>query len=84
MKIVIKDIFLKQIGVEYSKNLHDLHSDLPFLPEIMRINKCNKLICNLYDKNNYVVYIRFLKPALHHGLVLKKVHNVIHFNQEAQ
>ena len=32
------------------KYLHDLHSDLLFLPETMKINKCNKLVCNLYDK----------------------------------
>ena len=38
------------VEVEYSKNLIDLHSDLPFLPERMKINKCNKLVCNLYDK----------------------------------
>ena len=34
----------------YPENLHDLHSDLPFLPERMKINKCTKLVCNLYDK----------------------------------
>ena len=34
----------------YPENLHDLHRDLPFLPERMKINKCTKLICNLYDK----------------------------------
>ena len=60
------------VDVEYPKNLHDLHSDLPFLPERMKINKCSKLVCNLYDKNNYVVHIRSLKQALNHGLILKK------------
>ena len=49
----------------------------------MKINKCNKLVCNLYDENNYVVHIRSLKQALDHGLILKKVHKVIQFNQEA-
>ena len=34
-------------------------------------------------KNNYVVHIRSLKQTLHHGLILKKVHKVIDFNQEA-
>ena len=48
----------------------------------MKINKCNKLVCNLYDKNNYVVHIRSLKQALDHG-ILKKVHKVIQFNLEA-
>ena len=58
-----------------------MHSDLPFLPERMKINKCSKLVCNLYDKKN--VHIRSLKQALNHGLILKKVHRVIQFNQEA-
>ena len=60
-----------------------LHSDLPFLPGRMKTNKCNKLVCNLYDKNNYVVHIRSLKQALNHGLIFKKVHRVIQFNQKA-
>ena len=39
-----------EVDVEYSKDLHDLHSNLPFLPEIIKINECNLLVCNLYDK----------------------------------
>ena len=60
-----------------------MHNDLPFLPERMKINKSNKLVCNLYDKNNYVVHIGSLDQALCCGLILKKVHKVIQFNQEA-
>ena len=36
----------------------------------------------MYDKNNYVVYIRSLKQALDYGLTLKKVFRVMQFNQE--
>ena len=50
----------------------------------MKINKCNKLVCDLYDKNNYVFHIRSLKQALNHDLILKKVHRVIQFNQKAR
>ena len=32
---------------------------------------------------NYVAHIRALKQALNHGLIFKKVHRVIEFNQEA-
>ena len=49
----------------------------------MKTNKCIKLLCNLYDKNSYVLHTRALKQALTHGLILKKVHRVIQFNQEA-
>ena len=75
--------YILEVDPKYPKNLHDLHSDLPFVPEGMKINNCNKLICNLYDKNNNVVHIRSLKQALDHGLILKKVHRVIQFNQKA-
>ena len=47
----------------------------------MKINKCNKLVCYLYDKKNYVVHIRAFKQALDHVLVFKKVRRVIKFNQ---
>ena len=42
--------YILEVDVEYPKNLHALHSDLPFLPEKMKINKCHKLVCNLYNK----------------------------------
>ena len=60
-----------------------MHSDLPFLPKRMKINKCGKLVSNLYDKNNYVIHIRSLKQTLDHGLILKKVHRAIQFIQKA-
>ena len=49
----------------------------------MKIDKCKKLVCNLYNKKKYVVHVRSLKQALNHELILKKVHRVIQFNQEA-
>ena len=55
---------------------------MPFLPEKMKIDKTQKLVCNLCDKKKYVEHIRILKQALNHGLKLKKVHRVIEFNQE--
>ena len=75
--------YILEADVEYPKRLHNCHNDLPFLPEIMKIKKYNKLVCNLYDKkNNYVAHIRTLKQALNHGLILKKEHKVIQYNQK--
>ena len=59
--------YILDIDIEYPRELHDLHSDLT-----LKINKCNKLVCNLYVI--YIVHIRSLKQALNHGLILKKVH----------
>ena len=39
--------YILEVDVRYLERLHELHSDLPFLPERMEINKCNKLVCNL-------------------------------------
>ena len=48
----------------------------------MKINKFDKLVCNLNDKEKYPVHILALKQALNHGLKLKKVHSVTEFRQE--
>ena len=74
--------YILEVDVKYQKKLHDLHSDLPFLPKRMKIDKCKELVCNLCNKKKYVVHIRSLKQALNHGLKLKKVHRIIEFNQE--
>ena len=53
--------YILEVAVEYPKDLHGLHEDLPFLPERMKIGKCKELECNFYDKKNYVVHIRSFK-----------------------
>ena len=45
------------------------------------MRKVEKLLPSLKDKNTCVVNIIKLKQALKHGLKLKKVHNVIKFEQ---
>ena len=75
--------YILEEDVKYPKRLHELHSDLPFLSERMKIDKCNKLVCNLFNKKKYVTHITSLKQALNHGLKLKKIHRIIEFNQEA-
>ena len=70
--------------VQYLAKLHELNNDLPFLPEGMNVEKLEKLVANLHDKNQYVIYIRNLKQTLNHGIVLKKVHRVTISNQNAR
>ena len=64
--------YIVEVGVQYPKKLHDLHSDLPFLPRRIKIDKCKKLVCNLQNKKKNVVHIKSLKQALNHGLKLKR------------
>ena len=46
---VNKGYFL-EVDVKYPKNLFNLHKDLSFLLERNKIWKCNKLICDIQDK----------------------------------
>ena len=64
--------YILEVDVEYPKDLHNLHYDRPLLSERMKTKKCNKLVCNFYDKKEYVTHIRALKQPLTHGLILKK------------
>ena len=53
--------YILEVNVKYPKRLHELHSDLPFLSERMEVNKCKKLVCNLFIKKKYVAHIDTLK-----------------------
>ena len=75
--------YILEVDVRYPKRIHKLHSDLPFLSERMKIDKCNKLVCNLFNKKKYVTHINSFKRALNHRLKLQKIHRIIKFNQEA-
>ena len=46
--------YILEVDVKYPKRLHELRSDLPFLSEKMKIDKCNKLACNLFNKKNTI------------------------------
>ena len=44
--------YILEVDVKYPKKFYDIHSDLPFLPKRMKIDKCEKLVCNLLNKKN--------------------------------
>ena len=43
----------------------------------MKIGKFEKPAANLHDRAECLIYIRNLKQALNHRLVLKRVHRII-------
>ena len=61
--------YLLEVDTQYPEKLHELHDDLPFLPDKIKIEKFEKPEANLHDKSEYVTLIRKLKQALNHGLV---------------
>ena len=66
-----------EVDVQYIEKIDELHNDLPFLPEMMRIEKFEKLVSNLLDKTEYVILRRS------HEFVLRKVYNESKSNQNA-
>ena len=77
----MKDISLKLMFNTQNNYMNFIISYHFYLKE-RNLKKFEKLVANLHDKNEYVFHIRNLKQALNHGLILKKVHRVIKFNQE--
>ena len=65
--------YILEVDVKYPEKLRCVHSDLPFSPERMKINKCEKLVCNTCNKENYIIHMVSLKQALNHRLILKRV-----------
>ena len=78
--------YFLEVDIKYPKKLFDSHKDLQFLPDKKKkkkIEKVEKLICTIEDKEKYAIHIRALKQALNYGLKLKEVDRVIKFDQEA-
>ena len=76
-----KEYFL-EFHFQCQEHLHSFLKVLPFLPERMNVEKVQKFVAILHNKTEFAVYMRNIKQGLSHGLVLKKVHRVIHFNQK--
>ena len=47
-----------EVDLEYSRSLHDLHSDYPLAPEQIKRKKVDKLIPNLWNKKEYVIHYK--------------------------
>lgn len=76
--------YIFEVDLDYPKELHELHNDYPFCAEKRNVpgtKNVQKLLLTLFDKKNYVIHYRMLKLVLEHGLVLKKIHRVLQFEQ---
>ena len=71
-----------EVDLDYPKERHDLHNDPPLAPERILVNKVEKLIPTLNNKEKYVIHHRNLKQYIEMGLKLKKIHRIIKFKEE--
>ena len=69
--------YFLEVDIDYPKELFNFHKDLPFSPERKKVEKVEKLICSIEDKEKYVIHIRALKQALNHGLKLGIENNLV-------
>ncbi|KAL9889479.1 uncharacterized protein ACN427_008796 [Glossina fuscipes fuscipes] len=75
--------YILEVDLEYPPSLHDYHNDLPFCAENKKNAhmKCSKLLTDLNDKTHYVIHYRNLQQCIRHGVVLRKIHKILKFNQ---
>lgn len=75
--------YVLEVDIMYPTHLHVKHNDLPFLPENKTVvgTKEKKLLTTLEAKYNYVCHFVILKQAISHGLVIRKIHRILQFNQ---
>ena len=56
--------YFLEVDVQFPEKLHELHDNLPILPERMKLKKAEKLVANLHDNFEYVIQIKNLEKAL--------------------
>ena len=64
--------YILKVDIEYPKDLHNLHSDLPFLSKRIKIKKCNKLVYNLHDKKRICCSYKSPKTSIKSWTDIKK------------
>ena len=69
--------YFLEVDIQYLEKLHELHHDLSFPSERIKIEKVKKLVANLRDKTEYITYMKNLKNTLNQRVVFKKIRRVI-------
>lgn len=77
--------YILEVDLEYPHSLHDLHNDYPFCAEtkLPIEGKIKKLLLTFDNKTNYVVHYANLKLYIKKGLICKKIHRILTFNQSS-
>lgn len=70
--------YILDVSVKYPEHLQEAHNDITFLPQRKK-SKSVKNLCVFYK--TYAIHIKALRQALDHGLVPRRVHQVIEFRE---
>ena len=70
---------IPEVDLEYPKELHELHNDYPSAPELVKVNKIEKLIPNLNNKSKYIIHHEPVKIYENLGLKITEIHRGIKF-----
>ena len=62
---------IMEVDVEYPEELHKLHSNVPVLPKIMKIDSWAAFLQSVWQKN-YVMHIIALRQGFDNWLILQK------------
>ena len=65
--------YIFEVEVEYPKYIRMLHSDLPFLPERIKINNCTKLVCTVKDKKKLCSTYSSFKASIRLWIKINKM-----------
>ena len=68
-----KEGYFLEVDIQYAENLYNVHNDLLFLPERIKIKKVEKLVVVLHDKNECYSHKKFKASIKSHGLVFKNL-----------
>ena len=81
MKIVIQKSFF-EVDVKYPEQLNKSRNNFPCLLDRMRVNKCEKRVCNLKNQKIISSTHKNFKTSTKLQEVLQEVHRAIKFNQK--
>lgn len=70
--------YILRVDLDYPDSLHAKHNELPLAPEHLH----NKLIPNLQNKRDYVVYLPILLFYIEKGLKLRKISQILEFDEK--
>ena len=65
--------YFLEVDIDYPKELFDFHKDLPFLSESKKVNKVEKLICDIDDKKKICYSHKSFKTSIKSRIKTKKV-----------